>query len=135
MKRYDINSYEHWFYDHSIRAFHFKSDDGKNLYFNYIVVGSYSTKQNTWMWSWSNTSTPKHIVKGLEKVRALHEAFESNPLIQPEDDYWAWCNACEQVWLEQGEWNETVNAASGMKIVCDQCYFGTKRRNQYSEAG
>jgi hypothetical protein len=45
MKLYDINSYEHWYYDHRIGAFHFKSDDGRNLYFKYIDVGSYSTKK------------------------------------------------------------------------------------------
>src|SRR5687767_1892477 len=69
MNRYDINSYEHWYYDHGIGAFHFKSDDGRNLYFKYVDVGSYSTTRNTWMWSWDNDSTPKHVTKGLEKVR------------------------------------------------------------------
>jgi hypothetical protein len=64
---YQIDSYEHWHYDHGIGAFHFKSDDGRNLYFKYIDVGSYSTKNDTWMWSWHNQSTPKHVAKGLEK--------------------------------------------------------------------
>src|SRR6186713_1347494 len=72
-KVYDINSYEHWFYDHRIGAFHFKSDDGRNLYFKYVDVGSFSTKRNTWMWSWDNKSTPGHVAKGLEKVKAYGE--------------------------------------------------------------
>lgn len=73
MKLYDINSYEHWFYDHDIGAFHFKSDDGRNLYFKYIDIGSYSTKRNTWMWSWENNTTPKHVTRGLEKVKSFGE--------------------------------------------------------------
>ena len=40
MKLYDINSYEKWFYDHGTGAFHFKSDNEKNLYFKYVSVGT-----------------------------------------------------------------------------------------------
>jgi len=222
VKLYDLKSYERWFYDHSIGAFHFKSNDGRNLYFEYIDVGSYSTTQKNWMWSWNNKSTPKHVAKGLEKVRAFgeenqfsdltnglingdeytgwtltsitakllngigiyrirqehlyiyfvftkelsqddyddlkqkhincdvhgvnrvafvcqhllrgvnlgfFEAFESNPLIEPDDDYWGWCQQCEKIWLKEGEWNDTVKAFAQMKVVCDQCYFEIKERN------
>lgn len=222
IKVYDINSYEHWFYDHGIGVFHFSSDDGRNLYFKYVDVGSYSTKTNTWMWSWHNESTPTHVTKGLEKVktfgeknhyndlteglinadeftgweltsitakllnaigayriprdhlfiffiftseitqeeyealkeryiecdthgtsrmafvcqhlinashRGFHEVFESNPLIEPEEDYQAWCDECEKAWEKEGEWNETFKAFTNTKIVCDQCYFEIKRRN------
>jgi hypothetical protein len=66
IKLYDINSYKHWFYDHSTAAFHFKSDDGRNLYFKYVDVGSFSTKTNTWNWSWDNDTTPKHVSYALE---------------------------------------------------------------------
>ena len=223
MKLYDINSYEHWYYDHGIGAFHFKSNDGRNLYFKYVDVGSYSTKKNTWMWSWDNKSTPKHVTKGLQKVKAygewnnfnelsqglvengdeytgwaftaitakllnaigayripqehlciyfvftneltqeeydglkdkyvecethgtsrvafvcqhllkgsnlgFNEAFESNPLIEPDDDYQAWCDECEKTWEKEGEWNETSMAFAKIKLVCDQCYFEIKTKN------
>lgn len=228
MELYDINSYEHWFYDHGIGAFHFKSDDGRNLYFKYVSVGSYSTEKNTWMWSWENKSIPWHVKRRLEKVRAygednefydlslgllengdeytgwaltaitvkllnaigayrvpqkhlfiyfvftneltqeeydalkdkyiecdthgtarvafvcqhllkgsnlgFNEAFESNPLIEPDDDYQAWCDECEKAWEKEGEWNETSMDFAKIKLVCDQCYFETKRRNLISEA-
>lgn len=224
MTLYDINSYEHWFYDHGIGAFHFKSDDGRNLYFEYVYVGSYSTARHTWMWSWNNESTPKHVTKGLEKVRkygeennyhklsngfldngdeytgweltaiaacllpvigayripqehlfiyfvftneltqeeynalkekyitcdihvsgriafvckhllkghnlGFHEAFESDPLLEPGDDYQAWCDKCEKARKKEGEWNETSMSFAKIAMVCDQCYFEIKNRNQ-----
>nr|WP_133300149.1 DUF6882 domain-containing protein [Mucilaginibacter terrenus] len=71
MKLYDIDTYEEWFYDHSIGAFHFKSSDGRNLFFKYVDVGSFSTKTDTWNWGWANTSTPKHVSRPLEKVRQI----------------------------------------------------------------
>jgi hypothetical protein len=226
MKLYDIDNYEEWFYDHGIGAFHFKSDNGKNLYFKYVDVGSFSTKANTWKWSWDNKSTPLHVSQSLEKVKAFgqannfedltnglfngddytgwamtavsakllnaigayrvpqehlfiyfiftneltqeeydalkdkyiacdthisgrvaficqhlnkdkytgfHEAFESTPLIDSDDDYQAWCNECEKVRLKEGEWNDTSMAFAKIKLVCDQCYFEIKKRNQTGE--
>jgi hypothetical protein len=224
MNFYNINSYEHWYYDHGIGAFHFKSDDGRNLYLKYVDVGSFSTEKNTWMWSWKNKSTPKHVSKGLEKVRSLgeknnfnalsdgllengdeytgweltaitakilnaigayrvpqehlfvyfvftkvlsqqeydelkrsqiecethgtgrvafvcqhllegsrlgfHETVDSNPLMEPEDDYQAWCGECENAWLQEREWTKDFKALVNLKVVCDQCYFESKRRNQ-----
>lgn len=71
MQLYDISSYEHWYYDHGIGAFHFKADNGRNLYFKYVDVGSFSTKTNTWNWSWDNQSTPGHVKSRLKKVQAF----------------------------------------------------------------
>jgi hypothetical protein len=93
IKLYDIDSYKRWFYDHSIGAFHFKSDNGRNLYFKYIDVGSYSTKTNTWNWSWNNKTTPKHVTRALEKVKffGIENHFEqlTNGLIDG-DEYTGW---------------------------------------------
>ena len=46
----------------------------------------------------------QHLLKGSSL--GFHEAFESNPLIEPEDDYQAWCDDCEKDWEQEGEWNE-----------------------------
>jgi hypothetical protein len=223
MKLYDIPSYEEWFYDHRIGAFHFKSDDGRNLYFKYVSIGSFSTERNTWKWSWDNKSTPEHVKRPISKIKAFgeannfklltqglidgdeytgwamtsisakllnaigmyripqehlfsyfiftnelsqeqydsikdkyiacgthdirrvaficqhlnkdkytgfHEAFESDPLIEEEDDYQAWCNECEKERLKENGWNDISMAFAKIQAVCDQCYFEIKRRNQ-----
>lgn len=93
MKLYDIDSYEHWYYDHGIGAFHFKADDGRNLYFKYVDVGSFSTKANTWNWSWDNQTTPAHVCRGLEKVKAFGQANNFDQLTKglfEGDDYTGW---------------------------------------------
>lgn len=226
---YDLNSYENWFYDHDIGAFHFHSNDDRNLYFKYVDIGSFSSRRNTWMWSWFNKTTPRHVTKGLEKVQAFgeehdflpltegyheqsdeymgwaltaiaatllsgmgvyriphehqyiyfvftneltqeehtalveqknqqrhvdcgehgtrtrvafvcqhlgkdtnvgfYESFESDPNTEPEDDYQAWCNACEVERQKEGEWNEKSEAFAQIRIVCDECFFEIKRSN------
>jgi hypothetical protein len=93
MKLYDIDSYEHWFYDHGIGAFHFKSDDGRNVYFRYIDVGSFSTKADTWNWSWDNKSTPLHVSQPLEKVKIFGQTNNFAELTQGlfnGDEYTGW---------------------------------------------
>jgi hypothetical protein len=232
---YDINRYEHWFYDHDIGVFQFRSDDGRNLYFKYVDVGSFSSRRNTWMWSWCNKSTPPQVTHGLEKVRSFgathdylpltegfheqsdeymgwafaaiaatllsgigvyrapdehrhiyfvftneltqeeydallaekekrkyvecgehgtkrrvafvcqhlhadsnagfYEAFESDPNVEPEDDYQAWCDACELERRKEGAWNERSEVHLKIRIVCDECFFEIKRNNQRRQSG
>jgi len=42
------------------------------------------------------------------------------------DDFEAWCDACEKVRAKEGEWNETSQACLDMKLVCENCYFEYK---------
>lgn len=60
----------------------------------------------------------------------FHEAFESNPLIEPHDDYQAWCSTCENEHLKEGEWNDKSMAFADIKVVCNECYFEIKERNK-----
>lgn len=226
IKLYDIESYENWYYDHGIGAFHFKSDDGRNLYFKYIDVGSFSTKANTWNWSWANKTTPVHVYRGLEKVKSFgrtnnceelttglfngdeytgwamtavsakllnaigayripqkhlfiyfiftneltqeeydsmkdkyiacdihtsgrvaficqhlnkgiytgfHEAFDPDTITDEDDGYQAWCDECEKVRLKEDGWNDSSMAFAKIKLVCDQCFFEIRKRNQGNE--
>lgn len=103
---YDLNSYEHWFYDHDIGTFNFRSDDGRNLYFKYVDVGSFSSRRNTWMWSWHNETTPPQVTCGLEKVRAFGDEHHYLPLTEglheQSDEYMGWAFAAITATLLSG---------------------------------
>lgn len=43
----------------------------------------------------------QHLLKGSNL--GFHETIDSNPLIEPDDDYQAWCNDCEKAWEREGE--------------------------------
>lgn len=71
--KYDINSFENWFYDHESELIRFYNDNGTEILFKYIPVGTYSLKSNTWMWSWYNEgSIEAHKDESL-KVEELGE--------------------------------------------------------------
>ena len=69
----------------------------------------------------------QHLIKASNI--GFHEAVKSNPLIEPDDDYQAWCDECQKEWEKTGEWNETFKSFVKIKLVCDQCYFELKRKN------
>lgn len=221
-KLYDLNSYERWHFNEDFGVFNFESDDGRQLYFKYSLVGSFSEKTSTWKWSWDNEYIKKSERRGIELVKVFgeenefttlttgvidadeytgwgmtsisakllsaigvyrfteghltfyiiftgeltkerydslkeravtceshgtsraafvcqhlnkntytgfHEAFGSNPLIEPDDDYQAWCDECEKIRLQEGEWNDVSESFAKIRLICDQCFFEIKRRN------
>jgi len=70
----------------------------------------------------------QHLIQNPRS--GFHEAFESNPLFEPDDDYQAWCDECENIRMKEGEWNNASMAFANIKLVCNQCYFEIKARNQ-----
>jgi len=49
--------------------------------------------------------------------------------LEEDDDFQAWCNACEKVWETQGGWNGKSMEFANSKIVCETCYFDIKEFN------
>ena len=220
---YDLNSYERWDFDEDFGVLHFESDNGRNLYFKYSLVGSFSSKTSTWKWSWDNQYLKESERKNVDKVKAFgeqngfialttgliqgdeyigsemtaisakvlqaigmyrftqdhltyyiifsneltkkeydelkenavicdnhgaswpafvcqhlnkgaytgfHEPSESDPLIKPEDGYQAWCDECEKIRLQEGEWNDVSEGFAKIRLICSGCFFDIKQRNQ-----
>jgi hypothetical protein len=71
----------------------------------------------------------QHINK-KERVGFL-EAFETseNMELEEDDEFQAWCDKCEKVCVEEGEWNEKSMAFADIKLVCEACYFEMKELN------
>jgi len=61
----------------------------------------------------------------------FEEAFESVEGMEllEDDDFQAWCNECEAIRLQEGEWNDKSMAFAGIKLVCEKCYFEMKELN------
>ncbi len=56
------------------------------------------------------------------------ETFEDMELLE-DDDFQAWCDTCEAVRQNEGEWNDITMAFAEIKVVCEKCYFEMKRLN------
>ena len=41
----------------------------------------------------------------------------------------AWCRQCDQILLQEGEWNDRSEAAARVTFICSDCYIEAKKRN------
>jgi len=218
-----LNWYENWFYNQATGLLTCSTEETE-LNFKYFEAGTFSTKSNTWKWSWDNDSTldnvkeksllvkefgetsgyPKltdgyfpsdefdaweftaiaaKLTNGIGVYRPVSDglqiylvitAFVDNEtakniknkyvqcsaheyrriayacqhlnhtskvgFVEPFDTYedmelteddelQAWCNECEAVRQEEGEWNERAIEFTQSKIVCEKCYFEMKEFN------
>lgn len=71
----------------------------------------------------------KHL--NQEDKVGFEEAFDTQEGMEllEDDDFMAWCNQCEEVRHAEGEWNYQSMAFAGIRLVCEECYFGMKERN------
>lgn len=74
---FKIDDYPHWIYDQTTELLTF-STDTEEINFKFIPIGTYSTKTETWMWAWSNTSSIEKSKNQLLKVRefGIEKGFE-----------------------------------------------------------
>ncbi len=69
------------------------------------------------------------ICHHLHEGRSLgfHMGFDpDNPDVLYPD---AWCDKCDEVLEQEGEWNDTSEAFANIKLVCSECYRQIREKN------
>lgn len=83
---YPINRYANWFYNQTTGLLRFYNDDMDEIYFEYLPIGTYSTKTQTWMWEWNKeTSLEKNKNQALT-IREFGKQNNYEKLINPHFD-------------------------------------------------
>ena len=73
----------------------------------------------------------QHLV--TSEFTGFWESFDSDSTkIYNNDELNAWCDECDKILLEQGEWNDISEAFAGIKLICDVCFFEMKELNSGS---
>jgi hypothetical protein len=67
-KKYQIDTYENWFYDQATELLTLSSED-KEINFKYIPIGTFSHKSETWMWAWENEGSIEKSKNETLKVK------------------------------------------------------------------
>lgn len=42
----------------------------------------------------------------------------------------AWCDECDKVLIQEGEWNEKSESFAQIQLICTSCYFEIKNKNK-----
>lgn len=91
--QFRLGSYEHWAYDADTGTMTFSNGAGPKVVASVQVVGTTSTRSNTWLWSWANESIPEEQSRLARAVRE-YGVSESLPALseaeQPNDEYLGW---------------------------------------------
>ncbi|SFN92511.1 hypothetical protein SAMN05421594_4739 [Chryseobacterium oleae] len=81
-------------------------------------------------------SRPAFVCQHLDckTARGFQEAFDTykGMELEEDDDFQAWCDECEKVRIEHGEWNEESESFAQIQLICENCYFELKEFNQKS---
>jgi len=71
----------------------------------------------------------QHLVEGIEL--GFWEPFDSTAdEIYTEGELNGWCDKCDDVLMEEGEWNDKSEAFAKIQVVCTKCYFSIKKLNK-----
>lgn len=85
MEEYELGTYDKWTYDALIGELYFWRGEEKHLKISCQTVGSYLPAENTWLWSWADSSVPDDICNLIdEEVKSYGLENEFEKLIEPE---------------------------------------------------
>jgi hypothetical protein len=69
MREFRLGSWPRWETNLEQGRFYFVENGIPRVAASVVVVGSYSTKSETWLWSWANEHLPSTAKDGIEVVR------------------------------------------------------------------
>jgi hypothetical protein len=92
-REFSIGHWERWDYDGDAGTITFSEAGIPKVIADVQLVGTTSTRSNTWLWGWANESVPRSITQLIEKVRAFGQTESLPELIEtswPDDEYHGW---------------------------------------------
>src|SRR5438552_14049295 len=67
-----IGTFARWHYDHETALLQFFDADGRaRLVADYIAIGSFSRRSETWNWAWANENVPPEMRHKADRLREL----------------------------------------------------------------
>ncbi|MFT6334790.1 MAG: hypothetical protein ACI86M_001443 [Saprospiraceae bacterium] len=72
-KEFSTDLFPNWFYDQESELLRLYNENGEEIFFKYIPVGTYSLNSNSWMWSWNNEGSIEKSKNETLKVKNIGE--------------------------------------------------------------
>lgn len=87
----------------------------------YVSCNTHESGRRAFVCKHLNTKTKVGFVEAVETEEGM-ELLE-------DDDFQGWCDECEDVRQQEGEWNDESMKFANIKLVCESCYFDMKELN------
>jgi hypothetical protein len=72
-QRFGIGDFPRWGADWHAGRFHFGTEQRAEVVADIQIVGCFSKKTSSWLWSWANDSNEPHLVRDVARLRVLGE--------------------------------------------------------------
>src|SRR4051794_35350571 len=74
IERFGLGAFPRWDYDQTMERLSFSDNAGEvRVEFSAIIIGSFSTKSQTWKWAWANPTVEEATQSKSGQVRGLYE--------------------------------------------------------------
>ncbi|SRR5258707_817163 len=93
MREFRLGSWPRWEANLEQGKFYFLEDGIPRVAASVVVVGTYSTKSETWLWSWANESLPSAVKDSMRAVRNWGSREGVRDLTEPKfpaDEEYGW---------------------------------------------
>ncbi|WP_298737654.1 DUF6882 domain-containing protein [uncultured Chitinophaga sp.] len=97
------------------------NETAQNIKDKFVECDGHGYRRRAFVCKHLNSTTPTGFNEAFESIEDM-ELLE-------EDDFQAWCNECEAIRQQEGEWNDRSMAFAAIKLVCEKCYFEMKGLN------
>ncbi|MEZ0183782.1 hypothetical protein AB9T89_16180 [Flavobacterium oncorhynchi] len=79
----------------------------------------------------NNAFVCQHLVNS--EFPGFWEPFDSDSTKEYDDgELNAWCDKCDKILVEQGEWNDVSEEFAQIQLICEVCFFELKELNRGS---
>jgi hypothetical protein len=123
-KRLALSSYGRWDWDQEQKMLIFSDQEGRRILADINFVGSYSSKSDTWLWSWANFSLLEGIRESVIAVRDFGEQQGFPALTVPK-----WPAKQEDGWHMASIAARLLNAEGVYRTPSDYGYLFMVMRN------
>ena len=94
MSKNNLGAYDEYWFDQITETIQFKEHGKVELEFHIVMIGSWSSKSNSWMWAWANSSITEELRSESSKIKELasltgfsvfeRESFEADEVMAHE---------------------------------------------------
>ncbi|MEO0374149.1 MAG: DUF6882 domain-containing protein [Cyanobacteria bacterium P01_A01_bin.17] len=114
-KSWGLGSYERWDIDQGVGNLIFSNSDGSQAVAPAQIIGTYNTRDNTWMWAWANHSISNSLKTCATKVRTYGTRYGFEKLVSlkwsgSEEDAWTMAAIASHICDAQGAYRGPAGA-------------------------
>ncbi len=130
-QRYKLGDYDQWTADQETGELVFYQKGLRRVVASFQIAGSYSTRSNTWKWSWANDTVDAARKREMNKIKDFGKKNQFDELVNPQwqcpEDYaWTMTAVAGQITKAKGAFRGQIPDGYIYLLITDIKWSGAK---------